>query len=339
MVGIMRAGAAYVPLDPKLPVQRLKYVVEQCECVAVAALQECTEVAAQLGVEMVELVGTMQTAGGTNGASKVIGDCGPLAGLAYVLFTSGSTGKPKGVMVQQSSLCAYLGQRLMADGMRRHAGPGDMCLYVLGFTFDVSVACVWQPLTSGATVVVTKPGAWLDPAYLLDLMSAAKVTSMWAVPSPFANVLQTGKALPRCLRELHMIGEALLPHMARQITGAGIELYNQYGPAECTIASHVYRCCQQNSQVSSMPIGAALSNTTGYVLDSAAWPVPVGVPGELYIGGPKVCRGYIGRADLTEKAFVHCPTLPTAGRLYKTGDRVRCVDRCPLPLQSCCSDT
>ena len=152
-----------------------------------------------------------------------------------------------------------------------------------------------------------------------------QVSSLWGVPSPFALVMEAaGGALPPSLWDLHLSGEALPPRLVAKIfNSGGVELFNPYGPAEVTINSHAHKVRAEDASASSVPIGTALPNTTGYVLDKYRMVVPVGVAGELWLGGPKVARGYMGRDDLTEESMMELATLPDAGRLYKTGDRVR----------------
>ena len=178
MVGIMRAGAAYVPLDHRLPKGRLQYLVEQCESSVVVVMRQHREVVESLGVAVVEAEGALwaETSANGNGGRVVRDDgCGPRS-LAYTLFTSGSTGKPKGVMIEHQSLVCFLchesdeGPYKPMDVESKHTR-----LYVLAFTFDDSVGVVWKTLVSGAKLVVGKPDAWLDPSYMVELMRSMEV--------------------------------------------------------------------------------------------------------------------------------------------------------------------
>ena len=209
MVGIMRAGAGYVPLDPKLPLDRLRYLVEQCECKSVVVHEKHVECGGSLGVEAV--VAQEVLYGQHLPQHRTVTE--DAHSLAYVLFTSGSTGKPKGVMVQHSSLVAFLCHESTLGGPYRClSSEREFCrLYVLSFTFDDSVGVVWRTLVTGARLLVGKPDAWLDPSYLVELMATHNVTSLWGVPSPFALVMDAAQnVLPPSLTDLHLIGEA--PH-------------------------------------------------------------------------------------------------------------------------------
>jgi len=328
MVGIMRAGAAYVPLDHRLPRGRLEYLVEQCESSVVVVMRQHSAVVEPLGVAVVEAEGALWKEGASGSKKgKVVRGAGcDSRSLAYTLFTSGSTGKPKGVMIEHQSLVCFLcheGEDGPYKAMEVEAKHTR--LYVLAYTFDDSVGVVWKTLTSGARLVVGKPDAWLDPPYMVKLMQAMEVSSLWGVPSPFALVMEAaGGSLPGSLWDLHLSGEALPPRLVAKIfESGGVELFNPYGPAEVTINSHAHKVQAQDATASSVPIGTALPNTTGYVLDKYNMVVPVGVAGELWLGGPKVARGYMGREDLTRGSMMELATLPDAGRLYKTGDRVR----------------
>ena len=225
-------------------------------------------------------------------------------------------------MVEHGSLVAFVTHESGAYG--RLCDEHNWCrFYVLTFTFDDSVGVVWRTLASGAQLLIGMPDAWLDPHYLLQQLSAHSVNSLWGVPSPFAIVMDVAQnVLPSSLTDLHLSGEALPPHLVKRIFANGfIHLFNPYGPAECTINTHAHQVRQIDVNAASVPIGIPLPNTTGCVLQKHHTLVPIGVAGELYAGGPKVVRGYVGRADLTSEAFLW--TKEVAGRIYKTGDRVR----------------
>ena len=225
-------------------------------------------------------------------------------------------------MVEHGSLVAFVTHESGAYG--RLCDEHNWCrFYVLTFTFDDSVGVVWRTLASGAQLLIGMPDAWLDPHYLLQKLSAHSVNSLWGVPSPFAIVMDVAQnVLPSSLTDLHLSGEALPPHLVKRIFANGfIHLFNPYGPAECTINTHAHQVRQIDVNAASVPIGIPLPNTTGCVLQKHRTLVPIGVAGELYAGGPKVVRGYVGRADLTSEAFLW--TKEVAGRIYKTGDRVR----------------
>ena len=327
MVGIIRAGAAYVPLDSKLPVTRLAFLIEQCECsVAVVQRRYCHRMETEVSVRGEQLMLFEAEAALVRTTSDRLDTSSMVAhrpgSTAYVLFTSGTTGQPKGLIVQHESLITFL---------THESGPyGSLAdehiwirLYVLAFTFDDSVGVVWRTLASGAVLCVAKPDAWLDPAYIMQLLTDHNVTSIWWVPSPFGIVLDTNAGeLPMWLVDLHLSGEVLPPALVAQVLrNKHVSLYNPYGPAEVTINSHAHCCELQDAARSSVPIGQPMPNTVGIVVGRLG-SVPIGVAGELWLGGPKVSQGYIRRPDLTQKGFP-CPITAAQGRFYSTGDRVR----------------
>jgi len=207
MVGIMRAGAAYVPLDPKLPVGRLQYLVEQCGAAWVVAQEAsvgipCGSLVVQ-GVVVAEQVLSREVH-----RVPVAGGCGGES-VAYVMFTSGSTGKPKGVMVVHESLSSFL-QHENTDGPYRplQCEHNYRRLYVIAITFDVSVGVVWRTLVCGSQLVIGKPDGWLDPHGIVELLARHRVTSLWGVPSPFSLVMDAAEGqLPPSLTDLHLSGE------------------------------------------------------------------------------------------------------------------------------------
>ena len=325
MVGIMRAGAAYVPLDPKLPAERLAYLVQQCSCVAVVTQRRHSNRFEHAGNDFGSLEVVIAEDAFLRCLPCAASSCelvqpASASALAYVLFTSGSTGKPKALMLQHSSLVAFLSHQ---SGPYKcwHQEQSHTRLYVLSCMFDDSVGVVWRTLVSGARLYVTKPDAWLDSSYLAHLLNAHSISSMWGVPSPFALVMDAiSDVLPAALVDLHLSGEALPPELsARVLKNAHTALYNPYGPAEVTINSHAHPCEHKDSTQSRVPIGVTLPNTSGFVLGQQLSLVPVHVGGELYLGGPKLSRGYSARPDLTAGSYTHCMDQ----RLYRTGDRVR----------------
>ncbi|KAK3284318.1 hypothetical protein CYMTET_8029 [Cymbomonas tetramitiformis] len=252
------------------------------------------------------------------------------AAVAYILFTSGSTGKPKGVMVSHSNLVPKLTSHVQTLGLC----STDKVLHSYTFTFDPSVEFIFSTLVAGATLVVSKPGALLDPEYLQHLIVNEHVSVAGLVPSVLLMHLNSSaspaSSLLNSVQKLPLGGEALTTDLARRVLTQHpqICLWNFYGPTEVTISATHYHVHLVDGKLNCgdgafVPIGAPEANTLAYVLDPHRQPVPIGVAGELYLGGPKVTQGYIGGPDLTDAAFVHVPELCPEGRLYKTGDRVR----------------
>jgi amino acid adenylation domain-containing protein len=235
--------------------------------------------------------------------------------LAYVIYTSGSTGKPKGVMNIHQGISNTLKYTIDYYNLTSE----DCILQITPFSFDVSVWEVFSSLTSGATLVVTKPDGYKDIDYLIDLIVQEQVTYFTCVPSILRVFLQHPKSKDcHCLKRVIVGGEALSYELnQRFFQQLNCELYNFYGPTEAAVYTTGW-CCQPNSQIS---IGCPLANVQVYILDSYLQPVPIGVAGELHIGGMGLARGYLNQPELTAEKFIPHPFAQ--GKLYKTGDLAR----------------
>ena len=317
--GILRAGAAYVPLDPEYPLLRIRTNIEDSGTRIVVAGTEYAELADELGVSRVEP--------SIAGADPVEPVASP-HDLAYVIYTSGSTGKPKGVEVEHRSVVNRL--RWM---QRRYAlGPDDVILHKTPVTFDVSVwELMWWAM-AGASVALLEPGGERDPRKIVAAVERHRVTVMHFVPSmlgPFLDQFEAQHDSIHRLTSLRLVfcsGEALTPGLVERfnrIFGAiGVpRLVNLYGPTEATVDVS-YFDCPSAGPVDTVPIGKAIDNTTLLVLDDRGNPCPVGVPGELNIAGVGLARGYRDRPDLTAAAFAEDHRVP-GGRRYRTGDLAR----------------
>ncbi|HLL45528.1 MAG TPA: amino acid adenylation domain-containing protein, partial [Longimicrobiaceae bacterium] len=255
-------------------------------------------------------------------ADNLAGGGGPDS-LAYVIYTSGSTGRPKGVMNQHRSVVNRL------EWMQAHFGIGadDVVLQKTPFGFDVSVWEFFWPLRQGARLVMARPDGHRDPAYLRHVVEREGVTTLHFVPSMLQSFVEAVEA-GRCASLRHVVcsGEALPPALVRRYYDrfAGpVVLTNLYGPTEAAVDVSCWTCAREDAS-GVVPIGRPVWNTRLYVLDAALRPVPVGTPGELYIGGVQVARGYQGRAAMTAERFVPDPFAVQGGaRLYRTGDRAR----------------
>ena len=243
--------------------------------------------------------------------------------LAYVIYTSGSTGRPKGVMNQHRGVV----NRLVWMQAHFRLRADDVVLQKTPFGFDVSVWELFWPLQQGARLVMARPDGHRDPAYLCDVVEREGVTTLHFVPSmlqPFVEAVEGG--LCGSLRHVVCSGEALPPALVRRFYDrfAGpVVLTNLYGPTEAAVDVSCWTC-PRDGAAGVVPIGRPVWNTALYVLDTALRPVPVGTPGELYIGGVQVARGYQGRAAMTAERFVPDPFSAQGGaRLYRTGDRAR----------------
>jgi amino acid adenylation domain-containing protein len=310
LLGILKAGAAYVPLDPSYPDRRLEFMVADAGIKVVLA-HAATLDRVPPGPTLISL--DEELPAGTDPDGAVTGD------EAYVIYTSGSTGQPKGVPTTHRAIV----NRLQWMQSEYRLDGSDVVLQKTPFSFDVSVWEFLWPLLAGARLVVARPDGHRDPAYLAGLIQAEGVTTLHFVPSmlaAFTEAVELGRL--SSLRRVVCSGEALPGDLARRFLAAvpGCGLFNLYGPTEAAIdVSHW--TCRADDENAMVPIGRPVANTQLYVLDQHAQPVPVGVPGELYIGGVQVAEGYLNRPELTERHFVANPWH--GGRLYRTGDLAR----------------
>jgi amino acid adenylation domain-containing protein/FkbM family methyltransferase len=328
LLAVLKAGGAYLPLDPEYPRERLAFMLEDSGARLVLAQRHLHEALHAHGVEVINLdqdglpdcAEPPSDEGGSENSEEVAGRVLP-DGLAYVIYTSGSTGTPKAVM----STHAGLSNRLlwMQDAYR--LSPQDRVLQKTPFSFDVSVWEFFWPLMTGARLVVARAGGHRDPAYLRDLIAAEGITTLHFVPSMLEAFLDTPGLEVACgtLTRVVCSGEALPPAARdRFFEKLGrATLHNLYGPTEASIDVTAWECRPGERAV---PIGRPIANTRVHLLAGRMEPVPVGVTGELHIGGVALARGYFGRPDLTAELFVPDPLSRTPGaRLYRTGDLAR----------------
>ncbi len=312
LLGIMKAGGGYVPLDPKLPDERLSYMVEDTGMPVVVADASGEEGLPATTATVVHVDREWD-------AISALEDGGPgvavaPSNVAYVIYTSGSTGRPKGVMVEHRQAVNF------AFGMIRHwpVGPDDRVMQFASLNFDVSVLDMFVTLLSGARAVLASSETLLSPPRLADLMRERRVTFA-SLPPAVVNLL-TGQDLPD-LKVLMPAGEALASDLVRAWLRPGLRLVNGYGPTEDTV---IATFAELDGTVLPPPIGLPVANAQAYVLDRHLNPVPVGAVGELHMGGAGVTRGYLNAPELTEQRFVPDPFRAEPGaRLYKTGDLVR----------------
>ncbi|MFB6889288.1 amino acid adenylation domain-containing protein [Kitasatospora sp. NPDC056327] len=321
--GILHAGAAYLPLSPEYPEERVRWMIESSGTRVIVAQEHLRERLAELVPPGTRIVTAADLADAgpiphQGQGPAVPGRPGPES-LAYVIHTSGSTGRPKGVMVEHRSIVSQL--RWLADA--GHLGPATVVLQKTPMSFDAAQWEILAPAT-GARVVMGAPGVYRDPEALIDTVLAHGVTALQCVPTLLQALLDTER-LTECtgLRALYSGGEALSVRLARALTAAlpGTELVNLYGPTECTINATAHRIDPRTlgDGTGSVPIGVPVDRTSCFVLDGELAPVEVGATGELYIGGVQLARGYLNRPDLTAERFVASPHLP-GERLYRTGD-------------------
>lgn len=317
--GILRAGAAYVPIDPGYPAIRIRTIVEDSGARVVVAGTEFAEMADELGVDRVEP---------SMAAADPVEPVAWPGDLAYVIYTSGSAGRPKGVMVEHRSVV----NRLRWMQRRYPLGADDVILQKTPVTFDVSVwELMWWAM-AGAGVALLEPRGERDPRKIIAAVERHRVTVMHFVPSMLGPFLDEVEAIPDSvhrLASLHTVfcsGEALTPTLVerfnRVFAAIGVpRLVNLYGPTEATVDVS-YFDCPSAGPIDAVPIGRPIDNTTLLVLDARGNRCPVGVPGELNIAGVGLARGYRGCDDLTAAAFVADERVP-GGRRYRTGDLAR----------------
>ncbi|WP_405789788.1 amino acid adenylation domain-containing protein [Streptomyces sp. NBC_01367] len=303
MLGILRAGAAFLPLDPGYPVERLQRYVEVSQCDLIVTDDRTHALGASLG--------PARRVPGADGSAQAVPPQVTAGDLAYLLFTSGSTGNPKGVEVEHGALANFL----TGIGERLGASPGDTVLAHTTVAFDISLLELFLPLTVGATVVLASREAAGDPYRLAELTN--DVTMAQATPSLWRLLLGTGWT-PKAELTVLSGGEALPPATAERLHAPARALWNLYGPTEATI----WTSCHRVTSVGSfLPLGEPLPNMELHVLNGELQPCAAGTTGELYLSGTGLARGYAGRPDLTNDVFTVHPV--TGVRLYRTGDEVR----------------
>src|SRR5580692_7297912 len=321
VLGVFWAGAAYLPVDPGNPAERIGFMF--ADATPVAVVTTATTAAELPGGPRRVLLDDPQEAAriaACSGSALPGGErITPLvpAHPAYVIYTSGSTGTPKGVVVTHRGVVAFLA----AMARRFPVGAGDRMLAVTTVAFDIHVLELYLPLLGGASVVVASREVVHDPAALARLAGRSGATIMQATPALWQALL-LGHA--RAVGGMRMLvgGDVLAPALAADMRAVGGQVTNLYGPTETTVWSTLAEIDADGP----VTIGGPIANTRVFVLDQWLRPVPAGVTGELYVAGAGLARGYLGRAGLTAGRFVACPSGPAGERMYRTGDRARWED-------------
>ncbi|RJS12520.1 non-ribosomal peptide synthetase, partial [Corallococcus sp. H22C18031201] len=319
MLGILKAGAAYVPVEASQPTERVAWMLQEAGVSVVLTQERLADELPEVGGLLVLLDAewdAISARPSTPPDTQVCAD-----DLAYVMFTSGSTGRPKGVCVPHRGVT-----RLVRNNTFARFGPDEVLLQLAPVAFDASTLEVWGALLHGARLVLAPPRA-LSLEELGALLTREGVTTLWLTAALFTQMVQhQGAALTRVRQVL--AGGDVLPvervseHLARLPSGS--VLINGYGPTENTTFSATHSLRGGDSVGRTVPIGRPLSNSTAWVLDGRQQPVPPGVPGELYVGGDGLAWGYLRRADLTAERFVpHGFSATPGARLYRTGDKAR----------------
>lgn len=323
ILGTLKAGAAYVPLDPDSPAERLRLVLSDVRAPVLLTQQHfmdrlpaaALQVVCLDGLEVDRSVRTDERTSNSPGQEPTPSD------LAYVIYTSGSTGQPKGVMVEHRAICNTILWRQQAVPLR----PDDRVLLVMPYFFDASISVMFSALAAGAELILALPGEEREPLHLLQCIGQDGVTVLTATPrllrllvdSPFRTMCPT-------VRRACTGGEAMAPGLPGLLFDwLDAPLIHFYGPTETAVEA-TWWMSQRSDQRRVVPIGRPIANVQVYVLDALRQPVPIGVPGELYIGGAGLARGYLNDPQLTAERFIPDPFRAVPGaRIYRTGDRCR----------------
>ena len=316
LLGVLRSGAAYVPVDPIYPADRIEYMLADSGAQLILAHRSLAE----------RLPSDAQVIWVDDATWKDEGEWeNPPAGssddLAYVIYTSGSTGRPKGVEITHRSLVNFLESMRRCPGLDQH----DRLLAVTTLCFDIAGLEMYLPLLAGAELVIATREQASDPDLLQQLLADRQITVMQATPSTWRMLLEAGWRGTPSFR-VFCGGEAMARDLAERLLAARLEAWNLYGPTETTIWSTVQRVDEGR-----VTVGQPIANTSVYVLDANQQLLPTRVPGELYIGGDGVARGYRNRPDLTAERFVPDPFAP-GSFLYRTGDLARWTPEGTLEL-------
>jgi amino acid adenylation domain-containing protein len=317
VLGILKAGAAYVPLDPALPQERHRFMAEDAQ---LALLVSSSALAGSLGLprerQLLLDAGAKSIEAAPDTRLPLDAQSARPEDPAYVIYTSGSTGKPKGVVVPHRAVVNFLSSMAREPGL----SADDVLVAVTTLSFDIAVLELQLPLTLGATVVIASREQAIDGHALKTLLEQTGATVMQATPVTWRLLLEAGWQGGKGFKAL-VGGEGLPQDLAESLIASGIELWNMYGPTETTVWS---TCARITDTARGITIGKPIANTTVYILDAHNNLCPIGVPGELCIGGEGVTLGYWNRPELTAERFIPDPFSTSPGaRLYRTGDRAR----------------
>jgi amino acid adenylation domain-containing protein/non-ribosomal peptide synthase protein (TIGR01720 family) len=337
LLAVLKAGGAYIPLDPSYPPERLRFMVEDSNLAVLLTQAKLLDLVSNFPVNTICLDDEEYIIAQNPSINPV--NLNTLEHLAYVIYTSGSTGTPKGVMIPHRALCNHM----LWMQTELPLNSSDKVLQKTPFSFDASVWEFYAPLLVGGTLVLAKPDGHQDPGYLTELIIKENITILQLVPSLLRVLLDTF-ALPQCqsLRRVFCGGEILPWELQQRFYRQfeHCELYNLYGPTEAAIDTTYWLCPRQGEPINS--IGKPISNVQVYILDADLQPVPIGIPGEIYIGGAGLARGYLNRPELTAEKFITVGAFRGSvgairpkglasrresplrnGKLYKTGDKGR----------------
>lgn len=313
LLAVWKSGAAYVPLDPEFPADRLAYMINDAGLAAVLTTSDVT-VPAAVPLLHVDRLGDAR-------AEEIHLPSPDVDRTAYVIYTSGSTGQPKGVAVGHRAVSNFVQSMAAVPGL----APSDRLVAVTTLSFDIAVLELYGPLSTGGTVIIASHEQTQDGQALKRLLEESDANVMQATPVTWRMLLDAGWQTPSAFRVL-CGGEAFPGALASALVARAAAVFNLYGPTEATVWSTVFAVNADPWNASPeavVPIGRPIHGTSVHILDAHLAPLPVGVPGELYIGGVGLATGYLNREELTSQRFIHHPLY---GRIYRTGDRATMDD-------------
>ncbi|WP_450460701.1 non-ribosomal peptide synthetase, partial [Streptomyces sp. NPDC001056] len=320
LLAILKAGGAYVPVDPDYPAERVRFMIDHAQLRWLLTQQHVLDALPDTDAHVIVVdrdALDLDAAATSNPAPALNGD-----NLAYMIYTSGSTGRPKGALNTHRAIT----NRILWMQHAYALGADDAVLQKTPFSFDVSVWELFWPLVTGARLVFARPGGQRETDYLVELIERERITTIHFVPSMLRAFLDHPDLDAHCasLRRVVCSGEAL-PHDLQQrcLERLDVELYNLYGPTEAAVDVTAWEC-RRDDPHRIVPIGRPIANTRLYIVDAQMQPTPIGVAGELLIGGTPVGRGYHGEPELSAEKFIADPfSADPLARLYRTGDLAR----------------
>ncbi|MBB6502885.1 non-ribosomal peptide synthetase, partial [Pedobacter cryoconitis] len=315
ILGILKAGGAYIPVDPEYPEDRISFMIDDAGATIVVCSEDTKALLAyHAGIRVISIDGDRELI--SQESWSPVPAILRADNLCYVMYTSGSTGRPKGVMIAHRNVI-----NLVSDRQRTlKVAPGDRVASFTNYTFDPFVEQLFVALLHGGRLVLIPREVLLDSNAVLAILEREQVTYVLNTPGFLSNI--PPEKLPGSLRDLMAGGDRCTTLLAQCFTTRpGLKFSNAYGPTECTITSTVYHYDENDDNGEYLPIGKPVGNTQIYILGPGGNLLPLGIPGEIYIGGDGVARGYLNREELTRERFIPDPfNTTTGGRLYKTGD-------------------